>query len=229
MLMGSLSSLYGEVTAEDLLQQVRHSAVLQKFDMTGDIKKNGKKFPIHLFLRGKDIQFLIDEGKSQDGFHIRMENHGFEMREIVERKARLMPKSRLDDAIKGTDVTYEDLAMRFLYWKQSQIVGTEKVRLQECYKVRLINPDKGSGQYKIVYVWIHKKYGALMQVVGYNQEGKPLKRFAVTKLQRAGESQTLKKLQIDSIDPKNNKVTGQTYIVFDRPIPVNSQSNQPAR
>ncbi len=218
----SLVTVSADQQAERILTGVRHGAILQSNDMTGALKKNGKRYPIHLFLRGENIQFLFEEGENQNGFHMRMGNEKFDLFDIVQRKPIPMPLAKLDDGIKGTDVTYEDLAMRFLYWKNNEVVGEEKIKSQDCYKIRLINPDKNSGQYRIVYAWVHKKYGALMQVVGYNAAGKPLKKFIVSSLQKSGDVHTLKKMEVSTIDPRNKKVTGITYMEFDKPSPAGS-------
>lgn len=228
LLFSSFSTLYADQAAETILAHVRHGAILQNNDLSGDLKKEGKRHPIHLFLRENDIQFLFNEGKKQDGFHMRLGESQFDLFEIVQRKVIPMPADKLDDPIKGTDVTYEDLAMQFLYWPDSSIVGEEKVKSQNCYKIRLENPDQKAGKYKIVYAWVHKKYNALMKVIGYNAQGKPLKRFVISELQKSGDMHTLKKMEVSTLQPDTNKVTGVTYLEFDKPRPVN-KSEKPLR
>ena len=76
----------------------------------------------------------------------------------------------------------------------------------------------GKGKYAQVRVWVHKKSGALIQVVGYNAAGRPLKRFQVESIMKVGDTFTLRRMRVDTIDPVPNRVVGVTYIEFDKPI-----------
>ena len=130
--------------------------------------------------------------------------------------AARFPEAKLSMAIEGTDLSYEDLAMRFLYWPKGIVDGVQEIKGQECWVVRLANPTQ-AGRYVQVRVWVHKKSQALMQVVGYNAGGRPLKRFAVTDVMKVGNTYTLRRMRVDTIDPQQNRVVGMTYLEFDKP------------
>ncbi len=200
--------------AEQLLKGARYAATLQNQDLHGFMKKNGNAHPITLFLRGKDIQFLYKAGNEDKRFHLQLMDNQFDLIEIIADKQKKFDDAMLAKKINDTDLSYEDLAMRFLYWKDSKIVGAEKIGGQMCHKVRLLNPGK-AGDYKIVYVWIHQKHGALMRVVGYNMEGIPLKQFQVTDIMKVGKEYTLKRMRVDSLVA--GKITGTTYLEFEKP------------
>jgi len=164
------SAVRADAAAEAILKHTRYAATLQQQDLRGNMKKNGVKTPVSLFLRGKDIQFSYQIGG-------------------------------ISQKINGTDLSFEDLSMRFLYWKKSKIEGEERISSQKCYRIRLENPGK-TGDYSIVNVWVHKKFGSLMKVVGYDHRGMPLKQFQVTDLMKVGKEYTLKRMRVDSYDPK---------------------------
>ncbi len=82
--------------------------------------------------------------------------------------------------------------------------------------MRLVNPT-GKGRYAQVRVWVQKKSRAIIQVVGYNRGGRPLKRFQVTDIMKVGDTYTLRRMRVDSIEPVANKVVGLTYLEFDKP------------
>ena len=126
------------------------------------------------------------------------------------------PEAKLSMAIERTDLSYEDLAMRFLYWPNGIVDGIEEIKGQECWVVRLANPTQ-AGRYAQVRAWVHKKSQALMQVVGYNAGGRPLKRFAVTDVMKVGDAYTLRRMRVDTVDPVQNRVVGMTYLEFDKP------------
>jgi len=215
----SLAASTTKPDANRIVHNVRLASTLQNNDLNGTLRKNGKRTPIGLFLRGENIQFQYKKDKKWTVFHMRLKENTFDLFEIVKGKNVKLPSGKLGQPILGTDLTYEDLAFRFLYWPNPKIVGEETIKLQPCYKIRLVNPGKG-GRYNIVYIWVHKKYNALMQVAGYDKGGRILKRFHVTELMKVANGQTLKKMNIESYSPKSEKVTGITYLEFQKPKPV---------
>ncbi len=205
--------------AEKILEGVRLSATLQQNSLTGNLRKKGERIPIGLFLRGENIQFQFYKKKEWQKFHMRLKKNNFDLFEIVNGKTIRFPDNKLSQPIMNTDLTYEDLAFRFLYWPNPKIEGTETIKTQKCHKIRLTNPSKG-GSYGIVYIWVHQKFGALMQVSGYNREGQLMKRFHVTNTMKVGDVQTLEKMNVETYKTGTQKVTGITYMEFEKPKPI---------
>lgn len=215
----STVSAKADPKADQIVQRVRLHTTLQNSDLNGTLRKSGKRTPIGLFLRGDNIQFQFQKDKAWKVFHMQLKEKKFNLFNIVNGKNVPFPADKLGQPIMNTDLTYEDLAFRFLYWPNAKIVGEETIKLQKCYKIRLENPGKG-GRYGIVYLWVHKKYNALMQVQGYNKSGKLLKKFHVTELMKVKNGQTLKKMNVESYNPASGKVSGITYLEFKEPKPV---------
>lgn len=206
--------------ADDVLATARYVATLQHQNLTGNIRKGNQKIPVGLYLMGEKIQFTFLSSKSGkwEPFEMRLKEDHYDLLEKKDGKTVQFPDSKLGQAIEGTDLSYEDLAMHFLYWPNGTVVGSEKVKGQDCWKVRLRNPRKG-GRYTLVYVWVHKKAGALMQVVGYNGESpaKALKQFLVNEIMKVGDAYTLREMRVSSFDPQTNTTVGLTYVEFDKP------------
>ena len=164
-----VGSVYGQAApkADDLLRTARFVATLQHQDLQGTIRKDARgqqKIPVSLFLRGENIQFGYTNPKTrkETRFHMRLKNDRFDLFEVAPNgKTVQFADSKLGQPIENTDLSYEDLSMRFLYWPNGQVMGVEKIRGQECWKVWLQNPGK-VGRYGYVYVWVHLKSGALM-------------------------------------------------------------------
>ncbi|MEO1857148.1 MAG: outer membrane lipoprotein-sorting protein [Rubritalea sp.] len=208
-------SVSADAQADKILATTRYAATMQtQQDLHGYMSKNGKRTPLSLFLRNENIQFSYKVMGNDNRFHMRLEDDHYDLLEIRGGKTTRFSDSKLSESINGTDVSYEDLSMRFLYWKDTKLEGEEKVNGQLCYKLRLTNPSKTAGEYRIVYVWVHKKYGAMMKLIGYNSAGKPLKQFLVTDLMRMGKDYTLRTMRVSTVDPKSNKTTGITYLEF---------------
>jgi len=204
-----------EAEADKILATTRYAATMQtQQDLHGYMSKNGKRTPLSLFLRNENIQFSYQVKGKDNRFHMRLKDDRYDLLEIEGGKTTRFSDAKLSKNINGTDVSYEDISMRFLYWKDTKLEGEEKVNGQLCYKLRLNNPSKTAGKYRIVYVWVHKKYGAMMKLIGYDAAGKPLKQFLVTDLMRMGKEYTLRTMRVSTVDPKSNKTTGITYLEF---------------
>ena len=59
-----------------------------------------------------------------------------------------------------------------------------------------------------------------MQVAGYNRKGQLMKRFHVTNLMKVGNVQTLEKMNVETYKLGTKKVSGITYMEFDKPKKV---------
>ena len=108
--------------------------------------------------------------------------------------------------------------MRFLYWPNPKMEGTEKVAGQECYKIRIDKPKGAAGRYEVVYVWVHTKYGAFMRIRGHDKNGGLVKEFQVEDvMQVAKDTWTLRKMQVSSHNPANGRRTSITDVTFESP------------
>ena len=215
----STPPLLADADAEKVLKKARIATTIQMQDLEGYIRKNGKKYPLRLYMRKENIQFQYYTGKNWSKFHMRLNDGGGQLFELRDGKTLKFDQKKLTQAIMGTDLTYEDLAMTFLYWKDSKVVRQELVKTSKCDVLRLINPG-GSGAYGIVYSWVNQKYGALMKVVGYTSQGKRMKEFGIEKLMKVKSGWTLKQMKVSKFDPNTKKLLGTTYLDFKEPQKV---------
>lgn len=169
-----------------------------------------------LFLRNNDIQFALNGGAER--FHLRLNEDGQQLFEIVDGKTKAFPIQKISQAIGGTDVSYEDLALKFLYWPKPKLVGKQRLNGQDCWRIHLVNPEK-SGRYREVSVWVTMKQKALMRVVGYGPRPKAdaLKQFEITSVMKVNDIFTVKAMKVSSF--KDKRVQGITHIEFDKPKP----------
>ena len=91
--------------------------------------------------------------------------------------------SRFNERIRSTDLTYEDLAMRFIEWPAPKIIGVEKAKGGKAWKIRCSNPDSGNG-YSFVDAWISQRSGVLVRMNGYNAKNQLVKSFEVDSVQQ---------------------------------------------
>ena len=199
-----------------IIEGARVAATLQQTDLSGTLSKDGKKTPIQLFLRGKDIQFALELGGPTQRFHLRLGDGEYNLFDVdPSGKTSKFPDAKLVQPIAGSDVTYEDLSFQFFYWPNPTYQGTEDVGGQPCYKIRLNKPKGSGGQYEVVYVWVHTKYGAFMKVGGFNKKGELMKLFEVEDVMSIGGGvYTLKKMKVASYS--TGRVSGITNLLFEK-------------
>lgn len=198
------------------MSSVRQVAVLQgDQDLNGVIRKGAQKTPLTLFLRGKDIQFALNGGAER--FHLRLNEDSQQLRELVGGRSNPFPPAKISAPIANTDVSYEDLALTFLYWPNPRIIQEEKIEGQLCWRLHVENPQ-ASGRYRQVSVWVSKKQRALMRVVGYGPrpDSVAIKQFEITKVMKANGVYTVKTMKVSSFG-KDRRVNGITYLEFKKP------------
>jgi len=172
-----------------------------------------------LFLDGKNIQFQFNENNGPWRiFHMRLADDRYDLFELIDGKTRDFPANKLVEPIANTDLTYEDLALRFFYWPNPKLEGEEDVGGQPCYKLRIEKPKGTPGRYEVVYVWVHRKFGAFMKIRGHDKNGGLVKEFQVEDIMKVADNiWTLRKMQVATHDPATNRRIAMTDLVFDAP------------
>ena len=220
-LLATLAAPAQQPDAKTILEGARMSATLTKLDegLNGNLRKGSRKSDLTLFLKGKDIQFQFSENKGPwRVFHMRIGDEDFNLFEIIDGKTVNFPEKKLEEAIAGTDLTYEDLALRFFYWPNPKLEGQEDVGGQPCFKIRIDKPKGAAGRYEVVYVWVHTKFGAFMKIRGHDKNGGLVKEFQVEDImQIAKDTWTLRKMQVATHDPANGRRISITDVTFDTP------------
>ena len=130
---------------EAIMESVRQVAVLQDSqDLHGAIRKGRTKTPLSMFLRGENIQFALNGGKEY--FLLSLGQNSQQLEQLVEGKRAKFPAAKIAAPIANSDVSYEDLALSFLYWPNPTVVGEDKINGQDCWRLHVVNPGR-SGRY----------------------------------------------------------------------------------
>ena len=210
--------------ADDILETARYVATLNSTSLNGKLRKDNKEVPIALFLiEGQGIEFQVLDGKVWKKFQLKLADDEYDLFEGVGSNIKRFDKKKVTQPVMGTDLTYEDLAMSFLYWPGGKVLGEENLGVgRDAWKVRLVNP-KAVGLYKTVDVWVHKKSGALMQINGYRADGKCVKVFKVTKIMNVGGGEySLKTMKVQAYG-EDGRTTGITSLDFEKPKALEPQ------
>ena len=201
------------LTADQIVELVRLSQALQHHDLSARLSKDGTAVPLGLSMRESSIYFKFRDPDEILELQLRDD------RAVLNRETRAgkgaVPAGEYGKAVRGTDVTLEDLSMRFLYWPKPVLIGEERIKFKKCWVLRVNNPDK-TGPYATVLIWVHQGSGALLQMEGYGHtpSSKPVKRFRVSRVQkdRASGTWILREMSVESVDSTTGKRLGETRL-----------------
>lgn len=203
-------------TGDEVLRLVRMSQALQDLNkLKGKLRNNetGKEFPMELTMRDNIIRFLFRD--PNEIINLDLNDNGTKLSRVLAGGKVDMPVSLYSESVRGTDINFEDLSMRFLYWPGAKIIGEDSMSFQKCWQVRVTNPD-GRGPYGTVDAWVAKNSGAMMQMEAYDAKGKKMKQFKVRKGQKFKGAYILKQMRVESFDAKGD-VKGITYLEIEDP------------
>ncbi len=208
--------------ADDLLSSMRDMAVSQgERDVAGTIRKGRTKIPFSLSSRGDTIVYQYKQGEDWQRFDVRLRSSAAELYLLREgNKAQVMAPANYSQPIAGTDICYEDLAMRFLYWKGGRVIensSDSRIKGRDCYIVEVPNPTPKVGQYAWVRLWIDKENGTSWQIDGYGADGKLRKRFSITSVQKLSDGTWFfKQMKVEVRNPQNpDRTIALNYLEMD--------------
>jgi hypothetical protein len=196
-------------SAKEILDSVRLLESRQQIDLEGQLRENEKVIPFHLTQTGPLIRYSFTD--PEEVLQLRLGENGSRLDLVTDGDAEKFPPEKLKEKIRGTGISYEDLALKFLYWPNARVLGDETVRTRSCWKLQLVAPSRDS-QYWNVVVWVDKASGALMRMEAYDWDGKLVKRFEVVSAQKIDNRWFLKQMRVEEFQPGTNKVRARTYL-----------------
>ena len=201
-------------TAKEILASVRMQQAQQELDLQGQLRQDDIVVPFRLTQSGPTIRYSF--ANPDETLQLRLGETDSKLEEITRSGIEKIAPAQFDRKVRGTGVTYEDLALKFVYWPNARVVGEDSMRTRRCWKLELHAPSRES-QYSSVSLWVDKESGALMRLEGYDWEGKITKRFEVISGQKIEGRWFLKQMRIEQLQPGTNKVQARTYLDIFRP------------
>ena len=200
------------LTAADILQAVREARGSRHDSINGVLRDDitDLSFPFRLVADGPQVRYEF-KGPPPTAVQVRYNADGSELVESGPEGSGKLTPANFDKRILGTDVSYEDLALRFLYWTNATVEGTETVLTRPAWKIRLNAPNHRT-QYSSVVVWVDKESGGLSQVEGYDWNGKLAKRFKVVGFKPFAGKTYLGKMRIEGFNPDDGHTRSRTYL-----------------
>ena len=195
--------------AKDVLASVRLHQAQQEIDLQGQLREGEKVIPFRLTQTGPVIRYTFS--KPDEALQLRLGDNDSRLEEVTREGVEKITPAQFDHKVRGTSVTYEDLALKFLYWQNGRVTGENSIRTRNCWKLEMKAPSRQS-QYSNVYLWVDKDGGALMKMEAFDWNGKLAKRFEVVSAQKIEGRWFLKQMRIEEMQPTTGKVQTRTYL-----------------
>ena len=207
----TIMSIYAEPapSAKEILATVRMQQTQQQIDLQGQLRQNEIVVPFQLIQSGPIVRYIFSN--PDEALQLQLGEKDSRLDEISRAGVEKIAPAQIDRKIRGTDVTYEDISLKFLYWPNAEVLGADSIRGRNCWKLQLRAPSRQS-QYSNVLLWIDKASGALMRMEGYDRNGQLAKRFEVVSAQKIDNRWFLKQMRIEALQPGTNKVLSRTYL-----------------
>src|SRR5213595_1974323 len=200
-------------SANEILASVRMIEARQQIDLQGQLRENDIVIPFRLIQNGPLIRYSFTN--PDEVLQLRLGQNSSRLDLVTDTGTEKFAADKLNQKIRGTGLTYEDLAFKFLYWQTARVLGEESVRTRNCWKLQLRAPSRES-QYSNVLLWIDKASGALMRMEGYDWNAQLAKRFEVVSAQKIEGRWFLKQMRVEEFQPGTNHVQARTYLEIKR-------------
>jgi Outer membrane lipoprotein-sorting protein len=200
-------------SAKDILDSVRMLESRQQIDLQGQLRQEDMAIPFRLMQNGPLIRYTFTN--PDETLQLRLGENSSRLELESDAGTAKVGASKLQEKIRGTIVTYGDLAFKFLYWPTARVLGEENVRTRKCWKLQLRAPSKDS-PYSNVLLWVDKASAALMRMEGYDWDAKLIKRFEVVSAQKIEGRWFLKQMRVEQFQPGTNHIEARAYLEIKR-------------
>jgi len=202
-------------SAREILASVRAAQTAQEQTVLGRLRTGGKSIPFRLVADQGTLRWEFSDPKQT--IQLRLLETESRLEEIAGGAAKRVSTARYDDRVRGSDISYEDLAMKFLYWPKAAVEGEATMILRKCWIIRVEPAAKNTSQYSRARLWIDKESGALMQAEAFGPDGQIARRFKVISPQRIDGVWLLKQMRIEAMEPTGAKPSDRvpTYLEVD--------------
>jgi hypothetical protein len=196
-------------TAEEILRIARLNPMSQEAKLDARLRNDDGKIPFTITLDRGVVSY--DFHNPDQTIQLVLGENSSELRERAGGKSAEVKSARYDEKVRGTPITYEDLALRLLYWPKPKLIGEDVIRTRPAWKLEIQAP-RGQSQYGVARLWIDKESGAALRIEGYDRNGYLMKRFEVISGQKIHGQWMLRTMRVESYDPQTHKVADRTYL-----------------
>ncbi len=213
--------------AHEILRVVRIAQSAQHQTLYGQLRTGPKTLPFKMIVRAGTVRYEFSE--PAQAIQLRLLEKESRLEEITQEGTEKVSAARFDKRVRDTDISYEDLAMKFLYWPNATVEGEATMLLRKCWVIRTEPSSKTESQYGQVKLWIEQQSGALLQAEAMDGAGKFARRFKVISGQKIDGGWVLKQMRIESGDAGGGRDHSPTYLevkAVGRPVEAAAPARQ---
>ena len=185
--------------AAAILADVRAGQAVLHQTLSGKLRTGARTISYRMVMEGPSIRFDFPNASGSEPKSVNLK---FGEKDVALQVQPADGKAKtpvFEEELFGMGVTYEDLAMRFLYWPRAVIEGEERMMLMsKCWKIRVQRPAGSRSLYREVLIWVSQSNGAFLKSEAYGEDGAVSRRMTVRSLQSVGQATTLKQLRVES-------------------------------
>lgn len=111
----------------------------------------------------------------------------------------------LVSAIPGTDISWVDLSLSFLWWPTAETKGREDVKGRTCWVVDVAAPNDFAGC-SGVRLWIDPQIGIMLKAEMYDSNDQPIRRFEVKSFKKINKRWVIKDIELTSLPAKTKTI-----------------------
>jgi len=184
--------------AAEILRAARLNQIQGHAHLFAQLRSGRERVPFEILLENGEITYRFQD--PAEDIVLRLGDKNSEL--FLRRGGKESPLRRAEGGalVRGTRLTHEDLSLRFLYWPDVRLLGSETFRTRRSWKLELHPHDKDSF-YGAVRVWVDQDSGALLRIEGYDRNGRLVRRFEVASVQRIEGQYYLKSMRVETFDP----------------------------
>lgn len=182
--------------ARELLKAARAAQANVDWKFTGHLRvgAGSKRTPFILTISKGVVRYEFQDTK--DTITLRMGEKDTRLEETKGGKTERVTTAKFDDPVRETSITYEDLAMRFLYWPDAKVVDSDAIVGQSSWEVDIMPPAGTASQYSKVKAWFSKADNAMMKMQGLDAANKVIREFTVRSGMKRDGAWYLKTMEI---------------------------------
>ncbi|MBV9489609.1 MAG: outer membrane lipoprotein-sorting protein [Verrucomicrobia bacterium] len=205
-----------QTDARAILDGIRVAQGQLHQELTGRLRlADGTAIPFGLRLEGNQLAYEFKDPK--EVITLNLGETGSQLRDETKSGTQRLSGARLLQPVRNSDLTYEDISLRFIYWNRAVVEGEQQVKTLTCWMILVQPPPGESSQYGSVRLWVQKEGGALMRAEGFDRQRRPLKRFELVSGQKINGKWWLKQMRIERFDPQTQRVLSRTYLEINPP------------
>jgi hypothetical protein len=179
----------------ELLKSARVAQANMDWKFTGHLRIGSSSTKVPFVLTVSNGLIRYDFKDNGDSISLRLGDKESRLEEIRGGKTERITGARLAGTVRETNISYEDLSFRFLYWPNARLVGSETIALRDCWEIELL-PTPGTSQYSSVKVWLAKEDNAMMKMETYDSNRRMVRKFVVRSFMKRDDYWFLKQMEI---------------------------------